>query len=154
MDTETPASNGVSGKNANRDKKKAGKVAADGNLKKNANQVDKPSRAKKTIIKKNQAENMNGNGSVSSKVVTGSSGSEEPDFWVPPIGSRWDFDDGKDRWEACSNSSPEKDEDVCEDAQDEAGARDLSARTKRMSIAVGPSSFASKKKKSKKGSAD
>ena len=27
------------------------------------------------------------------------SASEEPDFWVPPTGSRWDFDNGKDRWE-------------------------------------------------------
>jgi hypothetical protein len=25
--------------------------------------------------------------------------SDDPDFWVPPVGSRWDDDDGKDRWE-------------------------------------------------------
>ncbi|OEL13252.1 Receptor-like protein 12 [Dichanthelium oligosanthes] len=30
--------------------------------------------------------------------------SDDPDFWVPPVGSRWDDDDGKDRWE----SSPGK----------------------------------------------
>ncbi|KAJ1289353.1 hypothetical protein BS78_02G157700 [Paspalum vaginatum] len=29
---------------------------------------------------------------------------DDPDFWVPPVGSRWDDDDGKDRWE----SSPGK----------------------------------------------
>jgi hypothetical protein len=26
--------------------------------------------------------------------------SDDPDFWVPPVGSRWDDDDGKDRWES------------------------------------------------------
>lgn len=30
--------------------------------------------------------------------------SDDPDFWVPPVGNRWDDDDGKDRWE----SSPGK----------------------------------------------
>ena len=30
--------------------------------------------------------------------------SDDPDFWVPPVGSRWDDDDGKDRWK----SSPGK----------------------------------------------
>jgi hypothetical protein len=32
--------------------------------------------------------------------------SDDPEFWVPPVGSRWDDDDGKDRWEA----SPGKNE--------------------------------------------
>lgn len=32
--------------------------------------------------------------------------SDDPDFWVPPVGSHWDDDDGKDRWE----SSPGKDD--------------------------------------------
>lgn len=26
------------------------------------------------------------------------SDSEEADFWIPPVGERWDFDDGGDRW--------------------------------------------------------
>ncbi|XVF60188.1 hypothetical protein PTKIN_Ptkin08bG0024400 [Pterospermum kingtungense] len=26
------------------------------------------------------------------------SDSEEPEFWMPPVGERWDFDDGGDRW--------------------------------------------------------
>lgn len=37
--------------------------------------------------------------------------SDDPDFWVPPVGSRWDDDDGKDRW----GSSPGKD-DVADNA--------------------------------------
>lgn len=36
--------------------------------------------------------------------------SDDSEFWVPPVGSRWDDDDGKDRWE----SSPAKD-DIAED---------------------------------------
>lgn len=36
--------------------------------------------------------------------------SDDSEFWVPPVGSRWDDDDGKDRWE----SSPGKD-DIAED---------------------------------------
>jgi hypothetical protein len=31
--------------------------------------------------------------------------SDDPEFWEPPVGNRWDDDDGKDRWE----SSPGKD---------------------------------------------
>ena len=26
------------------------------------------------------------------------SDSEEPEFWMPPVGERWDFDDEGDRW--------------------------------------------------------
>ena len=38
--------------------------------------------------------------------------SDDPEFWEPPVGNRWDDDDGKDRWE----SSPGKDGDgVAED---------------------------------------
>eukprot|EP01018_Ginkgo_biloba_P025509 Gb_18078 [translate_table: standard] len=32
------------------------------------------------------------------------SDSEEPDFWTPPVGKRWDFDNGKDRWEGLTSS--------------------------------------------------
>ncbi|KAL6882551.1 hypothetical protein ACP4OV_011241 [Aristida adscensionis] len=92
--------------------------------------------------------------------------SDDPDFWVPPVGSRWDDDDGKDRWESSpgKNDAAEDEDDVaCDDAadggdddnmadKDDDESRDLaSSRTKRMSLeAVGPSSFASRKKKPKK----
>ncbi|CAN6249080.1 unnamed protein product [Urochloa humidicola] len=93
--------------------------------------------------------------------------SDDPDFWVPPVGSRWDDDDGKDRWE----SSPGKDDSAKHEGgsdndgggdnddgndedmadKDDAESRELASRTKRMSLeAVGPSSFASRKKKPKK----
>ncbi|CAL5016341.1 unnamed protein product [Urochloa decumbens] len=94
--------------------------------------------------------------------------SDDPDFWAPPVGSRWDDDDGKDRWE----SSPGKNDSAKNEGdsdgggggdiddsddnniadKDDAESRELaSSRTKRMSLeAVGPSSFASRKKKPKK----
>ncbi|CAL5026843.1 unnamed protein product [Urochloa decumbens] len=93
--------------------------------------------------------------------------SDDPDFWAPPVGSRWDDDDGKDRWE----SSPGKNDSAKNEGdsdgggggdiddsddnniadKDDAESRELASRTKRMSLeAVGPSSFASRKKKPKK----
>ena len=39
------------------------------------------------------------------------SDSEEDDFWMPPVGERWDFDDGGDRWGSGSESEPESDEE-------------------------------------------
>jgi hypothetical protein len=38
------------------------------------------------------------------------SDSEEGDFWMPPAGHRWDFDDGGDRWGSGSESGEESDE--------------------------------------------
>ena len=35
---------------------------------------------------------------------------EEDDFWMPPVGDRWDFDDGGDRWDSGSESGQESDE--------------------------------------------
>ncbi|CAN6268265.1 unnamed protein product [Urochloa humidicola] len=93
--------------------------------------------------------------------------SDDPDFWMPPVGSRWDDDDGKDRWESSpGKDNPAKNEggsdndgggdnDDGDDEnmadKDDAESRELASRTKRMSLeAVGPSSFASRKKKPKK----
>ncbi|XP_018506005.1 surfeit locus protein 2 isoform X1 [Pyrus x bretschneideri] len=92
---------------------------------------------------------------------------EETDFWMPPVGERWDFDDGGDRWGSGSESEKKDGEDgeidgagislvvnnkisdgAFEDGDEE--SEELSKRTKRMSIEIGPSSFASRKKKSKK----
>ncbi|XAR51927.1 hypothetical protein NMG60_11006732 [Bertholletia excelsa] len=95
------------------------------------------------------------------------SDSEETDFWMPPVGERWDYDDGGDRWDSGKESELETDDadeaeigsssktlriflspDVAtEDSKED--AKDLSKRTKRMSIEIGPSSFASRKKKNK-----
>lgn len=35
------------------------------------------------------------------------SDSEEADFWMPPVGDRWDLDDGGDRWGSGSESEEE-----------------------------------------------
>ncbi|KAL5793274.1 hypothetical protein ACOSP7_001868 [Xanthoceras sorbifolium] len=81
---------------------------------------------------------------------------EEADFWMPPAGERWDFDDGGDRWGSGSESGEESDgENGTDGAVEDNGkeSEELSARTKRMSIEIGPSGFASRKKKSRKNTA-
>ncbi|KAJ4961499.1 hypothetical protein NE237_021409 [Protea cynaroides] len=82
------------------------------------------------------------------------SDSEEPEFWIPPVGSRWDNDDGGDRWGSDTDSGQETEEGIKVDGVDGSGTEsgELSKQTKRMSIEVGPSSFASRKKKSKTNS--
>ncbi|XP_030544625.1 uncharacterized protein LOC115751063 isoform X2 [Rhodamnia argentea] len=35
---------------------------------------------------------------------------DNADFWMPPIGDRWDFDDGGDRWGSDAESGQESDE--------------------------------------------
>lgn len=37
---------------------------------------------------------------------------EEVDFWMPPPGERWDFDDGGDRWDSGSESGEETDGEI------------------------------------------
>lgn len=78
---------------------------------------------------------------------------EETDFWIPPAGERWDFDDGGDRWGSDAESEHEsQEENPADDAVEDNGeeSKELSTRAKRMSIEIGPSSSASRKKKSKK----
>ncbi|XP_062010229.1 uncharacterized protein LOC133726650 [Rosa rugosa] len=83
--------------------------------------------------------------------------SEEAEFWIPPPGARWDFDDGGDRWGSDSESESNDEnksgevDGIVEDDDEE--SEEISMRTKRMSIEIGPSSFASRKKKSKKNTA-
>ncbi|KAH9618667.1 hypothetical protein KSS87_001323 [Heliosperma pusillum] len=85
--------------------------------------------------------------------VPADSDSEEIDFWVPPAGDRWDFDDGGDRWGSDCDSGDLLDDNDGADVENEedqnATSEELSTRTKRISIEIGPSSFASRKKKSK-----
>uniref|UniRef100_A0A0D9W6A1 non-specific serine/threonine protein kinase n=1 Tax=Leersia perrieri TaxID=77586 RepID=A0A0D9W6A1_9ORYZ len=89
--------------------------------------------------------------------IDDSDNSDDPDFWVPPVGSRWDDDDGKDRWgslpvkdDAADDEDGDDDNDGMADKDDEE-TREIASRTKRLSVeAVGPSSFASRKKKPKK----
>ncbi|XVF60187.1 hypothetical protein PTKIN_Ptkin08bG0024400 [Pterospermum kingtungense] len=83
------------------------------------------------------------------------SDSEEPEFWMPPVGERWDFDDGGDRWGSGSELEESDEENETEPAVEEVGkeSEELTTRAKRMSIEIGPSSFASRKKKSRKNTA-
>ncbi|XWS30421.1 hypothetical protein CRYUN_Cryun24cG0116300 [Craigia yunnanensis] len=77
---------------------------------------------------------------------------EEPEFWMPPVDERWDFDDGGDRCGSGSELEESDEENEKEAVVEEGGkeSEELSTRTKRMSIEIGPSSFASRKKKSRK----
>lgn len=74
-------------------------------------QSKKLKKSSKITVKK-KGKDSDGNGSLDSKPKADNSDFEEPDFWVPPVGSRWDFDDGKDRWESCENSNEETDDDI------------------------------------------
>ncbi|XP_068665268.1 uncharacterized protein [Aristolochia californica] len=67
------------------------------------------------------------------------------------VGNRWDNDQGNDRWEDSANPGKEGDEYELpeEDESDLMESEDLPTRTKRTSVAVGPSSYASRKKKNK-----
>ncbi|PHT57381.1 hypothetical protein CQW23_05867 [Capsicum baccatum] len=77
---------------------------------------------------------------------------EDTEFWMPPVGARWDYDNGGDRWGSGSESGQEDDDAIGEDGvteEDNNDAKELSKRAKRMSLEIGPSSFASRKKKKK-----
>lgn len=51
-----------------------------------------------------------GNASLERNHTEKDSDPEEPDFWTPPVGERWDFDDGKDRWESCTASDNDEED--------------------------------------------
>ncbi|XP_038903229.1 surfeit locus protein 2-like isoform X2 [Benincasa hispida] len=122
--------------------------------KKKAAKAFKPSKENSKKKKKEQEETIS-----EAQKCNGESDPEDA-FWMPPIGQRWDNDDGGDRWGSGSDSEHEDDEDIDkhgenksdEDKHGENESDELSKRTKRMSIEIGPSSFASRKKKSKKSS--
>ncbi|CAN1272995.1 hypothetical protein LINPERPRIM_LOCUS14816 [Linum perenne] len=55
----------------------------------------------------------------------GETDSEEADFWMPPVGDRWDFDEGDDRWgsddegiEAVFGVADDAVEDVSKESED------------------------------------
>ncbi|KAH0984926.1 hypothetical protein GBA52_012103 [Prunus armeniaca] len=117
--------------------------------------VRKKKKKKKTKKKKKKENGADETISEIRKSSDEESDLEETDFWMPPVGERWDFDEGGDRWGSGSESENEDDEvdgDVSDGAVEdgEEESEELSMRTKRMSIEIGPSSFASRKKKSKK----
>ncbi|KAI4348226.1 hypothetical protein L6164_008974 [Bauhinia variegata] len=109
-------------------------------------------RKKKKKKKKNKDEEVEQIISEVRSPANEESDAEQEDFWMPPVGDRWDFDDGGDRWGSGTESEQESEDDVMDAATDEdcKESEELSVRTKRMSIEIGPSSFASRKKKPKK----
>ncbi|KAF5196543.1 Surfeit locus protein 2 (SURF2) [Thalictrum thalictroides] len=113
---------------------------------------EKKDRKKKDKIKKDKSNEVDKDAMRDPQT----SDSEEPEFWSPPVGDRWDFDNGKDRWGSDSESGPESDNENMKegaDTENDVESGELTTRTKRMSIEVGPSSFASRKKKRKTKSA-
>lgn len=143
-EAEKQTSNGMIEGQSEQNPDKVVKKKADGLKKKKKKQME-------------EEENIN---DVISKVRNLSdkdSDSEEDDFWMPPSGERWDFDNGGDRWGSDSESGPETDDAIGADGAEEERnkeARELSKKAKRMSIEIGPSAFASRKKKTKSTSQD
>ncbi|KAL8138208.1 hypothetical protein V2J09_004209 [Rumex salicifolius] len=132
-----------------------GKVEQNKGKHDNENGKEKKNKKKKEKKKKKKEKEM-GSEKKMEEIVTdvgetpNDSDIEEAEFWMPPVGERWDFDDGRDRWDSGSESEGEHEEDgtgTVDDEENNNASADLSLRTKRMSIEVGPSSFASRKKK-------
>ncbi|KAJ6843020.1 surfeit locus protein 2-like [Iris pallida] len=138
------------------EQKEAQKLVSVEKKEKDSKKSKKISKSSVTVGKDDQSMKDDGNASPEGKPMENNTDPEEIDFWVPPVGERWDYDSGKDRWESCTTSDHETDKENDPDEVDEEHeleSMELSARrTKRMSIEVGPSSFASRKKKSKKAS--
>ncbi|GAB2293441.1 hypothetical protein Dimus_027640 [Dionaea muscipula] len=136
-----------------------GKLTGDGTLKGKSKQVEKDesdsdlvNQDKKKKKKKPKLEKRIEEIVTEVRESPDDSDSEEPDFWEPPVGKRWDFDDGGDRWDSDSELVEGNEEEHVTDNADEVihkVSAELSKRTKRMSIEIGPSSFASRKKKTK-----
>ncbi|KAJ6821348.1 surfeit locus protein 2-like [Iris pallida] len=135
------------------EQKEAEKLAPVEEKEKGTKKSRKLSKSSLTVGKDDRSTKDDGNASSEGKPMENISDLEKLDFWVPPVGDRWDCDDGKDRWESCTTSDHETDkEDDPDEAEEqpELESLELSAgRTKRTSIEVGPSSFASRKKKKK-----
>lgn len=81
--------------------------------------------------------------------------SEEADFWIPPSGERWDFDDGGKRYGSGSDSDsgPEADDANGADGadeEDESDVEELSKKKKRMSVESEIDNCMPRKKKNNK----
>ncbi|KAF6169081.1 hypothetical protein GIB67_038578 [Kingdonia uniflora] len=148
METGKSTSSAMEGEKDEKKSNKGSKSSANGVKKKKKEKKENKKIEKPDEVVKGDTEEM--------KVADNNSDTEELDFWVPPTGSRWDFDNGADRWGSGTDSEEEEDDgnttgEDSEEADEESGLESgkLTMRTKRMAIEVGPSSFASRKKKSK-----
>nr|GLL18623.1 surfeit locus protein 2 [Ipomoea trifida] len=73
---------------------------------------EKPKKKASSLKKKKKEKAENATNIVSEmRDITGNdSDPEEAEFWMPPVGERWDFDDGGNRWGSGSESEPENDD--------------------------------------------
>ncbi|XP_009599493.1 uncharacterized protein [Nicotiana tomentosiformis] len=145
------------------EKKETENEIENGGLEKQAEKQGEDEAAKKTDSKashRDKKKNKKKETEDASKIISeirdssgkNSDSEEDAEFWMPPAGERWDYDDGGDRWGSGSESGPEDDDANVEDGgieEDNHDAGELSKRAKRMSLEIGPSSFASRKKKKK-----
>ncbi|XP_031108364.1 surfeit locus protein 2 [Ipomoea triloba] len=137
------------------EKKEAEQEMPDRMVEEKIEQVQEKPKKKSSSLKKKKKEKAENATNIVSEMrdITGNdSDPEEAEFWMPPVGERWDFDDGGNRWGSGSESEPENDDangedELIEEATHEAG--ELSKQTKRMTLEIGPSSFARRKKKKK-----
>ncbi|GFQ06259.1 hypothetical protein PHJA_002769800 [Phtheirospermum japonicum] len=134
------------------DKKEAEKETPNGGMEKQDDKKEKQKKKKKKIEEEHVDEIINEVRDSTGK--NSDSEEEEEDFWMPPDGHRWDHDDGGDRWGSDLESGPETDDDASE--EEDMGTEkaihetaEISKGTKRMSLEIGPSSFATRKKKKK-----
>ncbi|WOL00916.1 surfeit locus protein 2 [Canna indica] len=114
-------------------------------VEKETKQSKKKSKSSMVPCSKDQKNNTHGDDSLVKTRESNDDDTEEPDeFWVPPVGSRWDFDDGKDRWDSDEADDGTGLDQIPEEDDPETGK--IIKRTKRMSIAIDPSRSVSKKK--------
>ncbi|ONK58341.1 uncharacterized protein A4U43_C09F11210 [Asparagus officinalis] len=81
------------------EQKELEKMASPERVEKNSKKSKKLHKSSMEAIEEDQEIKPDGKGSLEGNDEEGNSDIEEPDFWIPPAGERWDFDDGKDRWE-------------------------------------------------------
>ncbi|KAM7506568.1 hypothetical protein LguiA_017021 [Lonicera macranthoides] len=128
----------------------------DKTLKRKRDSLKKKKKKKEKIVE--EVENVDGVNSDAKNSSEKECDSEEDDFWIPPVGDRWDLDKGGDRWGSDSESGPEIDDDNDANGSDGIGDGEEidnddgkpSKRTKSMAVEIESSDLASRKKKSKK----
>lgn len=76
----------------------------------NGGKKDKRKNKKKTKKGKNKDKGVEEIISEVRKSSNEESDAEEDDFWMPPVGERWDYDDGRDRWGSDLESEEETEE--------------------------------------------
>ncbi|KAH0463882.1 hypothetical protein IEQ34_006668 [Dendrobium chrysotoxum] len=89
------------------EEKEVEKLASPTKVENNNRREKKTSKLKASSIHKNQNLEADKNGYLARESETESADAEEPSFWVPPVGERWDLDDGRDRWETHNTSDQE-----------------------------------------------